>query len=65
VNPRVGARRNRLVSQLISIHKGILLQKKEIVPKDRMDLLEDLLIESLQLGADTTVTNQSESAENE
>ncbi|SFJ64719.1 hypothetical protein SAMN02799624_05358 [Paenibacillus sp. UNC496MF] len=40
------------VSQLISIHKGILLEKKEVLETDRMGLLEDLLIENLDLGAE-------------
>ncbi|KRE82431.1 hypothetical protein ASG89_14330 [Paenibacillus sp. Soil766] len=40
------------VSQLISIHKGILLEQKEVVPADRMELLEDLLIDNLDLAAE-------------
>lgn len=51
------------ISQLISIHKGILLEKKEIVPADRMELLEDLLIENMDLSADAGGQAQSDVSE--
>jgi len=39
------------VSQTISIHKGVLLERKEKVPELTMELIEELLIENMSLGS--------------
>ena len=45
------------ISQMISIHKGILIKKQNQVPADRMQLIEDNLIVMLSL-ADEEENNQ-------
>lgn len=47
------------ISQVVSIHKSMLLQKtSEIISADRMELIEDLLIEFLNLGYDLSGKNE-------
>lgn len=37
------------ISQLISVHKGVLIHKVEPLPPDRLELIEDLIIENMNL----------------